>query len=76
MATATNFMKFSWLFRSCYNFSLTNGTQFGNDSNYSWFNEENTANSRSMVARLALGRLTNIFWPPRYLEDFFLQITK
>ena len=36
-------MKFSWLFCFRYNFSLTNSTQFGNDSNYSKFNGENIA---------------------------------
>ena len=59
MATATKFMRFSWLFCSCYNFGLTNGTQFGNDSNYRKFNGENTAISCFVAAYLALGRLTN-----------------
>ena len=41
MTAAKKIMKFSWLFCFRYNFSLTNSTQFGNDSNYSKFNGEN-----------------------------------
>ena len=41
-----------------YNSSLTNSTQFGNDSNYSKFNEENIATNCSMVTVGALDGLT------------------
>ena len=58
MATATKFMKFSWLFCFRYNSSLTNSTQFGNDSNYSKFNGENIATNCSRITALALDRLT------------------
>ena len=40
-----------------YNFSLTNSTQFGNDSNYSEFNGENIATNCSRVTVLALDGL-------------------
>ena len=58
MATATKFMKFSCLFCFRYNSSLTNSTQFGNDSNYSKFNGENIANNYFTVTVLALDGLT------------------
>ena len=54
MATATKFRKFCFL----YNSSLTNSTQFGNDSNYSKFNEGNIATNCSRVTVLALDGLT------------------
>ena len=41
-----------------YNSSLTNSTQFGNDSNYSKFNGENIATNCSRVTVLALDSLT------------------
>ena len=59
MATATKFMKFSSLiFCLRYNSSLTNSTQFGNNSNYSKFNGENIATNCSRVTVLALDALT------------------
>ena len=58
MATATKFMKFSWLFCFRYNFSLTNSTHFRNDSNYSKFVGQNIATNCLMVAVLALDGLT------------------
>ena len=59
MTTAKEFIKFSWLivlFR--YNSSLTNSTQFGNDSNYSKFSTENIATNCSWVTVSALDSLT------------------
>ena len=58
MVTATKFMKFCWLFCFRYNSSLTNNTQFGNDSNNSKFNGENIATSSSRVTVFALDGLT------------------
>ena len=59
MATAKKFMKNSWLIVVlCCNFSLTNSTQFGNDSNYSNFNGENIATNCFLVTVLGLDGLT------------------
>ena len=58
MATATIFMKFSWLFCFHYNSSLTNSTRFGNDSNYSKFNGENIATNCSRITVFASDGLT------------------
>ena len=58
MATAKKFMKNSWLFCFRYNSTLTNSTQFGNDSNYSKFNGENIATNCSVVTVIALDSLT------------------
>ena len=58
MATATKFMKNSWLFCFRYNSSLTNSTQFRNDWNYSKFNGENIPANCFVVTVIALDSLT------------------
>ena len=58
MATATKFMKFSWLFCFRKNSSFTNSAQFSNDSNYSKFNGEDIATNCPRVTVLTLDGLT------------------
>ena len=60
-----------------YNSSLTNSTQFGNDSNYSKFNGENIATNCSRVTVLALNFINKeTLWPLSSLENFSSQVTK
>ena len=77
MAIVTKFMKFSWLFCFRCNFSLTNSTQFGNDSNYSKFSGENISINCFMVNSACFRWFKKeSLWLPRYLKTFSHQITK
>ena len=64
-----NFPDLLFCFRS--SSSLTNSTQFGNDSNYSKFNGENIATNCSRVTVLALDGLTNKHFGHYILLEFF-----